>query len=120
MFWYWITSNSCPICTELKNLLQKDFSKYGIDIDFGTPSEEVYHFNLAIGACLSDPKGINLLPEDLRNSKERFVKKFLLLGAIGDGSGYGSGTGLFGSMLNDFIRSEDQKNGWSVSILLLA
>lgn len=47
-----ITSNSCPTCTELKNLLQRDFSKYGIDIDF---VEIIYE---------EDPKETNRISEE--------------------------------------------------------
>ncbi len=54
-----ITSNSCPTCGELKNLLRKDFSKYGIEIDF---VEVIYEEDPKEAEKISEEYGFDCFP----------------------------------------------------------
>ena len=57
-----ITSNSCPECSELKNLLQRDFLKYNIYLDF---VEVIYDEDPKEAMKLSEEMGIKTTPSFL-------------------------------------------------------
>ena len=57
-----IVSNSCPTCTELKSLLQRDFSKYDIEIDF---VEVIYEEDPKEAVRLSEEFKLNYFPSFL-------------------------------------------------------
>ena len=57
-----VVSNTCPTCSELKNLLKKDFSKYGIEIDF---VEVIYEENPKEATKLSEEFNFTYFPSFL-------------------------------------------------------
>ena len=82
--------------TMLKRLPEFLNAELGIPVGLGNSLEDVdllyegmldhlqdkHRMILAMGAALSDVRGINLLPESLRDSKKKFAQK-LLMGAAG-------------------------------------